>query len=152
MSEIIEINNRQFSDFITKVMPFLNKNPVSEAICIHVEAAKNGFPIKYINSKIDWEDFDSTQASLEALYLELFKDHKFDGDVLFFYPFCKTKNGNPAIIISSDSLKEFLIKKHIEVYPEYFNVEMYSFGFYFFNENIFYGMEHPDFLYYFKIK
>lgn len=152
MNNIIELDEMEFSCVIKEIFPFLHVNPVSDAICIHAEAYKNGVDVNYINSKADWESFSSLTDSLKMLYNELFKGSIPTGDLLFFYPFDKTKKGNYGVIFNSSLLYDFLVKEHLDIYPECFNVEMCSFGFYFLEHKIFYGMEHPDFLYSISMK
>lgn len=152
MSEIKEISDDEFSELINVALPFLKINPVSGAVCIHAEAYKSGIDVNYVSSNVDWESFTSLVEALKTLYHELFRDGIPSGELLFFYPFNKTKKGNYGVILDSSRLFDFLIKEHLDIYPECFNVEMCSFGFYFLKHNVFYGMEHPDFLYSFSIR
>ncbi|EOV6931593.1 hypothetical protein ACOQ27_004603 [Escherichia coli] len=152
MKNIRELNNAEFSGIINNALPFLQINPISEAVCIHAEAYKSGIDVNYIRCNVDWEGFSSLTEALETLYHELFKDGIPSGELLFFYPFDRTKKGNYGVILESSQLLDFLIKEHLKIYPECFNVEMCSFGFYFIDHKIFYGMEHPDFLYSFCVR
>ncbi|RXO32001.1 hypothetical protein D0525_24280 [Salmonella enterica] len=147
MNNITELSDSEFSLLIKQVLPFLYVNPVSGTVCIHAEACKNGIGVNYISSNVEWENFSSLADSLKSLYNELFKEGVPSGKLLFFYPFSKTRKGNHGVIFDASCLYDFLVEKHLEIYPEIFNVEMFSFGFYFLEQNMFYGMEHPDFLY-----